>query len=274
MLKFKWFFWFVALFLISGFIQEKGHKYPSVSQTSFSAGEVLKFKMSYGFFNVGKAEVRIQNRIKNVNNRQSYQIDVKGGTSGFVDWITHVDDHWGAYIDSSSLLTHVSYRNIIEGRYRRNEVIKVDYETQMMEMKVRNRKGIDLDPVHYEIQGDHRDMLGALLMFRSYNFDTIHVGDTINVKTFYTDEFYDFKMVYKGLTEVKTKVGEFRVHKVVPIMPENSIFDGEDSIVGYFSDDENKIPVRIEAKMFVGKAAIELVGYQGLKNDAAIIDSE
>ena len=78
----------------------------------------------------------------------------------------------------------------------------------------------------------------------------------------------------KQQTEIDTKAGEFRVHKVVPIMPENSIFDGEDSIVGYFSDDKNKIPVRIEAQMFVGKAAVELTGFHGLKNEPALIDTE
>ena len=51
-----------------------------------------------------------------------------------------------------------------------------------------------------------------------------------------------------------------------PIMPKNSLFDGEDSITAYFSDDKNRIPVKIDAEMFIGSAGVELTGYSGLRN--------
>ena len=54
-------------------------------------------------------------------------------------------------------------------------------------------------------------------------------------------------------------------------MPDNSVFEGEDAILAWFSDDENKIPLKVQAKMFIGKAGIELVGYNGLKNEPALI---
>ena len=39
-------------------------------------------------------------------------------------------------------------------------------------------------------------------------------------------------------------------------MPDNSIFEGEDAILAWISDDENKIPLKVEAEMFIGHAGI------------------
>ena len=53
---------------------------------------------------------------------------------------------------------------------------------------------------------------------------------------------------------------------------ENSIFDGEDAILAWISDDENKIPLKVEAEMFIGHAGIELAEYSGLRNTPALLD--
>ena len=57
-----------------------------------------------------------------------------------------------------------------------------------------------------------------------------------------------------------------------PVMPDNSIFEGEDAILAWISDDENKIPLKVEAEMFIGHAGIELSDYSGLRNDPALLD--
>jgi hypothetical protein len=55
------------------------------------------------------------------------------------------------------------------------------------------------------------------------------------------------------------------------MMPENKVFDGPNSITAYFSDDKNRIPVKIEAKMYVGSAGVELTGYSNLRNHPNIV---
>ena len=55
-------------------------------------------------------------------------------------------------------------------------------------------------------------------------------------------------------------------------MPENKVFDGENSVTAYFSDDKNRIPVKINAEMFIGSAGVELIGYAGLRNPLARVD--
>ena len=56
-----------------------------------------------------------------------------------------------------------------------------------------------------------------------------------------------------------------------PVMPKNKVFDGENSVTAWFSDDKNRIPVKINASMFIGSAGVELTGYSGLKNPLNLV---
>ena len=56
-------------------------------------------------------------------------------------------------------------------------------------------------------------------------------------------------------------------------MPENSIFEGEDAVLAWISDDDNKIPLKVEAEMFIGHAGIELTSFSGLRNKPALVDN-
>jgi len=99
----------------------------------------------------------------------------------------------------------------------------------------------------------------------------VNVNDTVSVTAFLQDEFYRLPIVYKGKKTVKTKLGRIRTLAFKPLMPENKIFDGKNSITAYFSDDKNRIPVKIEAEMFIGSAGVELADYSGLRHPLNIL---
>ena len=49
-------------------------------------------------------------------------------------------------------------------------------------------------------------------------------------------------------------------------MPDNEMFDGKNSVLFWLSDDENKIPLKIRAKMFIGAVEIDIKSQKGLKH--------
>src|SRR5688572_4450330 len=104
--------------VLFGFTSDKEEIYPFVKNDSFRRGEYIKFKLEYGFFTVGKGHAIIHENYHSVNGRTCFKIDAYGSTVGMLSWVTDVDDHWGAYIDSLSILPEVSYRIIREGRYK------------------------------------------------------------------------------------------------------------------------------------------------------------
>jgi hypothetical protein len=261
------FFKISVIFLIAGFTHDRPEVYPQIKHNSFMRGEVLEYKMTYGIFTVGKGSTRISNQFYKLNERYCYKVDVYGKTVGMVDWVADVDDQWGAYIDTAALVPHQFYRRIREGRYKKDEWTNFDHINQKIEVKVLNNKtGKMKEPKYYEAPLQIRDMIGGFLYLRTLDFSRINKGDTIAITGFFEDEFYKLDVIYRGKAVVRTKAGKFRAIVLKPVMPKNKLFDGENSITAWFSDDENRIPIKINAEMFIGSAGVELTGYSGLRN--------
>ena len=258
---------FLLLLFISSAFTVGGDEFSPIDNESFAAGEVLEFKMNYGVFTVGKAQMKVHKGYYKINGRDCYRVDVYGKTSGAVDWVARVNDNWGAYIDTAALVPHISYRKIEEGKYRKNEVVKFDHTTDMIETKVVNNKTGDFkEPEYFQAPDDIRDIIGGLFYLRSLDFTGMQKGDMITVKAFFEDTIYDFDIRYMGKDEVKTKAGKFKALRLVPVMPDNQLFAGENAITVWLSDDLNKIPLKAEANMVIGKASCELIHYEGLRN--------
>jgi hypothetical protein len=259
--------------LISGFKGDEG-VYSPVMHNSYKPGERLDYKLRMGIFTVGQAEMLIDDRIYEKNNRPCHKIDIYGRTASWISWISKVEDQWGAYVDKEAVLPHMTYRNIREGRYRKNEEIYFDHEKNEVEAKVINRKtGFWKPSEYYPVPENVRDMISGLVYLRTIDFSGYQPGDKIRIDAFFEDAVYDFFLVFKKREVIKTKLGQVNAIKLVPEMPENDIFDGENSVIVWISDDPNHIPLKFEAKMFLGSAGVDITDYSGLLHPINFADN-
>ena len=269
----KLFYSIILMLLLMAFTVSDNPVYKSLSYKSFARGEKLEYKVSYGIFNIGEAQMLIDDKFYRINHRECYKVDIFGKTTGMVDWVANVDDQWGAYVDSSALVPHISYRKIREGGYKKDEVVRFDHKVNLIEAKVKNKKtGEYKEPMVYIAPKGVRDMLAGYLYLRTIDFASMPVGNVFKISGFFEDSFYELDIKYKGKDKIKTKAGKFKAIKLEPIMPDNKLFDGEDSILAWISDDENKIPLKIQAKMFIGNVGVELKSYENVNNPVSKVD--
>lgn len=251
---------------------ERQEVYPRVRNESFTKGEILEYRMSYGIFTVGRGTTKIDNRYFKINDRDCFKVEVTGKTVGMVDWVADVDDQWGAYIDTAALVPHMTYRKIREGKYKKDEVVNFNHVTRKIEAKVFNHKtGKFKTPTYHDAPKHVRDLISGFMYLRTQDLSKVKIGDTVVVSGFFEDSVYNLKVVFKGRETVKTKAGKFRALVFKPSMPKNSLFDGKDSITAWFSDDKNRVVLKVEADMFIGSAGVELTSYKGVKNPLNIV---
>jgi hypothetical protein len=259
-------------FLAFGFAPEKDEIYPYVKNDSFKRGEYIKYKLTYGIFTVGKGHAQIESNYRIMNGRPCFRVDAYGNTVGMLSWVTDVDDHWGAYIDTASILPEMSFRIIREGRYKLDEYTYFNHHQRKVAVRVVDKEtGKFKDPKEYETNLHTRDMIAGFLFLRTLDFSQLKKGDTVMIKGFFEDTFYKQPIVFHGRSTIKMKFGKVRALKFKPVMPDNKLFDGENSITAWFSDDRNRIPLRIDAEMFIGSAGVELTDYGNLKHPLAIV---
>jgi hypothetical protein len=275
MKRFVNFLSYVTLVIVGcGFIAANQTNVPYMvdKPTSFGKGEQLEYKVNFGFFTVGKAITRIDPKIHQINSQACYKIDAIGETSDWISWVTDVNDVWGAYMDTSTLSTQVSYRKIREGHYKHDELANFDHEKHKVTVKVLNQEtGVYEEQKQYDIPKNAKDLVGGFMLLRQIDFTKLSKGDTVTISGFFEDTSYYLNVMYKGKETVHTKVGKIPCNVMIPIMPDNKLFDGENSITVWISDDGNKIPVKIQAKMFIGHTGLELVSFKGLRNQIKIL---
>lgn len=240
--------------------------YRHIKNDSFNKGEVLEFRCHYGFFNAGVGKVEVSQKLYKINDRICYKVKVSGKTTGAFDLFLRIRDTWISYIDTASMFPHKSFRNIEEGRYRLNETVYFDQENHTLEVAEK-----DEERKFYNVPENVQDIISAYYYLRTLDFDKFNIGDTITMNAFLEDEIYIFKVRYMGKGKVKNKLGKFGAIKLIPVMPENDLFEQGGSIRIWLSDDKNKIPIKIEADMFVGSVELDLKKYKGLRNQLNVI---
>lgn len=251
----------------------KQDSFPVYKNDAFLHGEYLEFKASFGFFPVGKGTWKISERTVQIHDRPTYQIDVNGWTTGFVGFVAPVRDHWKSYVDTASFITHIAHRDLIEGKYKKIDITEFNHTDSLIRVKDYDFEAKTFKSAEeYQTEKLTRGMISGFLYMRTLDFDDIHIGDTVKFDAFLDDTFYDFQVICYKREPVETKAGTFKSVVFRPVMPDNSVFEGEDAILAWISDDENKIPLKVEAEMFIGHAGVELSSFEGLRHKPALID--
>lgn len=260
----------IVVFACLSFVQEDGGG--SKRNTAISTGERLDYRMYLGIFTVGKGTTTVDKDYHLKNNRSCYKVDAFMQTLGMATWVSKVNDNWGAYVDTSNIITHESYRKLKEDKYRLDELIKYDHEKDKAFVHIADKTtGKYGEPKEYATPDNVRDIVAGFMYLRIIDFSKYKVKDTLTVSGFFEDKSYSFKILYYGKEVVKTDLGKVPCHKLVPIMPDNQLFRGENSVTAWISADDNQIPVKVDAKMFIGHAGTELVSMRGLKNQFKVV---
>jgi hypothetical protein len=260
-MRFK--YWMFLLLLGSGALVAFNAKdnYRQVPNSSFGTGEKLVYRVHYGFINAAEAKVEVANSIVKVNNRPCYRVNVTGRTVGAFDLVSRVRDQWRSYIDTAAILPQMFSQNIEENKYRKQEVVTFNHGSDVVYSDEKGEKKA------YRVPDNIQDVISGYYFLRTLDFDRISEGETVEVPTFFSGEVYPMRVKYRGKDIVKTKFGKIRVLKLNPLMPNNKLFKGEDSIRIWVSDDDNKVPVKVEVDLWIGALEMDLTSFKGLRND-------
>ncbi|RPA68760.1 DUF3108 domain-containing protein [Cyclobacteriaceae bacterium YHN15] len=252
----------VTFFLWLGMLEAHAQK-----NTSFKNGEELTFKVSYGFLDAAEAKMIIDPQVMFIDNKPTYKIDVFGHTLG-VFKLFYVKDNWGSYLDTAKIIPYQSYRHIEEGKYRKHEQVIFDHEKKNAHVRLYDRENKQLvDTKDYKVPANVQDIVSGFYFLRTMDLKKLKKGDSITLKGFFDKEVYNLKLIYSGKEAIKTKIGHFETFVFSPQMPKNKLFRGEQPVTVWITDDENKIPVKIKAKLVVGSLDMEIIDVKGLRND-------
>ncbi len=111
-----------------------------------------------------------------------------------------------------------------------------------------------------------QDMISSFYYARTLDFQNAKVGDIFTINVFLDDEIYPMKIRYTGKESLRLRKGKFNCLKFNPVVQEGRVFNSDEDLEVWITDDENKIPVLAKAKIKVGSIKMQLVEWDGLSH--------
>ena len=235
---------------------------------AFTFGEELSFEVSYGWLNLADAKMQISKRAQQQNEKPHYKIDVFGKTKGAATIFGKVNDNWGTYLDVQTNLPTVSYRHIEEGKYRKHEFVHFDQKNKKATMKLFDKENKNIkETKDFDLPGQVQDLVSGFYYLRSQDLRDLEQGEMIEIRGFFDKEIYNIKLIYEGTETLDTNLGKKETYIFSPQLPKNKLFRGEFPVKVWVTKDQNKIPVKIKANLFIGSLNLDITSAKGLKND-------
>ncbi len=244
----------IGALLISIIVTFCGDTFSQPCRNSFIPGEKLKFIIYYGIIDAGIVEAELN--FTEYANFNAYHGKMLARTVGLADKLYKVRDEYQSYFNPQTLLPYKSVRDISEGRYKKYHVDTFDHG---------NGKVTTLKGEEFPIPPEARDMVSVFFYIRNIDFRDLNEGDIIKIVTFFDDEIFPFDMRYRGIEDIKTRMGTFNCIKLVPFVEPGRIFNNEDDMTIWLSNDPNRVPVRVRFDLKVGSMKCDLIEYSGLK---------
>jgi hypothetical protein len=253
-------FLFIALFQCSKLFAQ-------ADELPFGAGELLHYRVAYNWrflwVTAGKVEFSVDTLEHEGN--QAFHFRSFGKTLPGYDWFFKVRDHFESIADLETLRPYWYKRHTREGRYWVKNEFFFDWDQGQVITHTHNSNrpySINARPLKNKIM----DLQSAVYYARSLNFQEMASGEKIYFDLIIDGDVYEIYGRYLGLENIENHDGQkYRCHKFSILLVEGTIFSGGEDLYIWVTDDRNKIPILVEARILVGSVKAYFVSAENLK---------
>ena len=210
----------------------------------FTVGETLKYDLKVNVIKAGHAKLQVIGE-EVVDENQTYHIKYTVKSNRYVDRLFYVRDQVDSWLDKKGLFTHRLIKNIREGSYRYKLEAKMNYIDSTLTSE---------DDV-FQIDSEIRDPFSLFYYLRSI---PLKVGQKLSFKTFDNGQFVDFHIIVHRKENVRVPAGRFRCLVIEPYRKGKTLFKQKGDMRIWLTDDERRLPVKIETKATFGSMTMLL----------------
>lgn len=231
-----------------------------IENTSFQPGEKVGFSVYYSvpgnFLNVSAGVGSFTTTLEKLNGKNVYHIVGEGRTLPSYEWAYKAKDVYETYMDVETMQPLKFVRNVNEGGYKKYENVNFNKSANT----AITNEGV------FKVPTCVHDVMSAVFYARNIDFNKLRVNDRVPINLFLDNEIFQMYVRYVGKETISTKYGKFKTIVFKPLTIKGTIFEGGEKMTVWVTDDRNRMPVRIESPIIVGKVRIDITSFQGLKN--------
>lgn len=241
----------------------------SEDDLAYQAGEKLTFTMHYEWGNidsdVGTGTVALDTM--RLNGRKVFHCEVDGKTTRLFDFFFKVREDFDSWFTCDGLRPLRFTRDTHEGKYvaKNTYIYNWDAPEPYIAADVYSSSSGQRNP-ELPLTSCTYDLPALFFLARNMDIDNIVPGKKYPMTFAIDDDVYNVHFILYGRETVKVKgLGTVRTIRFAARLIAGEVFNGEEDMMIWISDDENRIPIKFEAPILVGTASGRLKSYEGLK---------
>lgn len=247
-----------------------------VKQLNFKSGEKVTYRAVYnwGFIWVNAGDVEFLVRDTTYMQQPALHLVSRGWSLKKYDWIFKVRDRFEAIVHPTTLKPFWFERDTYEGGFEAYNRYIYKHDENILDI-ISHTSDRPYKRDLLPIKDCTFDVVSAIYYCRTLDFDKYKKGDKIPITIAIDDEVFELFLRYKGKEQLKTSDGTvFNTIRFSALLVEGTIFKGGEDLEVWVTDDDNKVPVLVEAKILVGSVKAVLTGMEGLKHPVTSIVKE
>ena len=221
---------------------------------SFQSGEELYYDVVYnwGFLWVEAGKVDFKVHKERLDGREVFHFESAGKSLEKYDWFFKVRDYYDSWAEMTDLKPIKYSRNTSEGKQKADNKYWFDYKQQKIYTNSWNsQRERKLDTLH--LFPCLFDIMTAVYYVRTLDLSNYKINEKIPLSMIVDDEI--FKLYGRYLGEETIKMREKKEYKCLKFsisLVEGTMFKGGEDLEVWVTNDNNRIPILIEAKILVG----------------------
>jgi len=246
------------------------------SNTVFTGGEEAVYSVSYnwGPVWVNAGVVTFSASFETYHGIPAWHLKSTGKTFPSYDLLFKVRDYYDSWVDTSTFRSIGFQRYIYEGGYTLVNTLAFDYARQKVYSNTKtNNNSVRTDTL--KLLPCTFDMLTAVYFTRLQDLSSLKPNEKKQVALIIDDCYYIIYIRSLGKEVVENTDGKkYRCIKFAAKMVTGTIFRGDEDVLVWVTDDANKIPIRVEAKILVGTVKAFLKEVKGIRNPMTTLIKE
>lgn len=227
---------------------------------NINAGEVLSYRIHYGFITAGNATLATTRT--SYKGQPAFYVKGTGKTSGAAKAFFKVEDVYESYInENKEPLFYV--RNVSEGSYTQH--LQSTFNPANNTLVLVDKKHTDRPAKTVKVPNDVQDMLSCFYYLRSLPSESLKVGSVVRMNVWIDDELFPFQLKVVGTENLSTKFGKINCLKIIPSVISGRVFKQKEGVTMWVTNDQNRVPVLIKAELAVGSLKASIDSYSNVK---------
>lgn len=261
----------IATLLFFG-ITSKSQAQCTIENNYFQAGEQMTYDLYIKFaatIKGGYASLSTQS--VQYDGKDAYKMSLVSESQGFARKMFALNDTLACYM-SKDLQPLAYTKDAHEGDDHTIEKLTYSYSGDDVKIRtVRHKNGTFRFDETLDFSGCTYDLMSILFYARTLDYPNMKSGSQTTVNFVTGKSKVSMRIAYNGKEVVKANDGKkYNCMKLTLYIQDEAFDNGKEAMKVYITDDNNRMPVRLETKLKVGSTRVVLKSYKGNKHPVNI----